>query len=196
MISIDQSKMWTALEVRLAVTKNPRHRAMLEVVIEHAKAEAARSLERLLDTLVDEPEYHFWVGGRDIGPKGAAGVQQYYRDFVNSGGAIFESPKDRVVVDDHNVVSEAEVRNLIPGAVARRRGYGVPDDAGHYIVRFRNVVFFEFGDDPTRALGEDSYTTFDPAAFERVDDSELPPTYVDYLAAIADAPTGGPQTRA
>ena len=91
------------------------------------------------------------------------------------------------MVDDHNVVSEAEVRNLVPGPVAKRRGYRVPDESGHYLVRFRNVVFFEFGEDPARALGEDSYTTMDPDAFERVDDAELPHAYVDYLAELSAA---------
>jgi hypothetical protein len=191
MIAFDQSKMWEALDERRAITDHPRHRQMLDVVIEHAKAEAERSIERLMATLTESPEYHFWVGGRDLGPKGQANVYAYYRDFVKSGGAVFESPKDRVVVDDHNVVSEAEVRNLVPGAVARRRGYHVPDDSGHYLVRFRNVVFFAFGEDPTRALGEDSYTTMDPEAFERVDDAQLPRAYVDYLAAISSTSTAG-----
>jgi hypothetical protein len=81
-------------------------------------------------------------------------------------------------------VSEAEVVNLVSGQIARRRGYRVPDEAGHYLVRFRNVVFFEFGDDPTRALGEDSYTSINPDAFERVSDDDLPPAYLDYLAEV------------
>jgi hypothetical protein len=189
MIAFDQSNMWRALEERLATTDDPRHRTMLEAVIEHARAEADRSVERLMATLVEAPEYHFWVGGRDIGPKGKSEVRAYYQNFVAGGGAVFESPKDRVVVDDHNVVSEAEVSNLVPGAVAKRRGYTVPDESGHYLVRFRNVVFFEFGDDPTRALGEDSYTTMDPAAFERVDDADLPGVYLEYLAEISDTST-------
>ena len=136
-----QSTMWQAIEERLAITTNPRHRAMLEVVIADAQAEADRSVERLMATLVDDPQYHFWVGGRDVGPKGRTAVVAYYEQFVGSGGAVFESPKDRVVVDDHNVVSEAEVRNVVPGSVAKRRGYRVPDETGHYVVWFRNVVF-------------------------------------------------------
>ncbi|HLM16500.1 MAG TPA: hypothetical protein VK549_01680 [Acidimicrobiia bacterium] len=103
---------------------------------------------------------------------------------MGSRGAVFESPTDRVVVDDHNVVSEAEVRNVVPGSVAKRRGYHVPDVTGHYVVWFRNVVFFEFGDDPTRSLGEDSYTTFDPDRYERVDDADLPTAYRDYIAEL------------
>jgi hypothetical protein len=178
--------MWVALEARLAVTENPRHRQMLEVVVEHAKAEAERSVERLMATLVEEPQYHFWIGGRDVGPKGAHGVQTYYENFVAGGGAVFASPKDRIVVDDHNVVSEAEVTNIVSGALAKARGYNVPDGDGHYVVRFRNVVFFEFGDDAMHALGEDSYTTMDPDAFERISDADLPSVYVEYLAEIAE----------
>ena len=184
MVSVDQSQMWLALEERLHHTNDPRHRQMLQAVIEHARAEADRSVERLMNTLVGDPQYHFWVAGRDIGPKGAAAVRDYYVEFVRGGGAVFASPKDRVVVDDHNIVSEAEVVNLVSGQIARRRGYRVPDEAGHYLVRFRNVVFFEFGDDPTRALGEDSYTSINPDAFERVSDDDLPPAYLDYLAEV------------
>jgi hypothetical protein len=133
----DQAKMWQAIEARLAATDNPRHRQMLEVVIEHAKAEADRSVERLMATLVDDPQYHFWVRARDVGPKGRDRVHDYYVAFATSGGAVFESPKDRIVVDDHNVVSEAEVKNYVPGTVAKARGYNVPDESGHYLVRFR-----------------------------------------------------------
>ena len=139
-------------------------------------------------TSVDNPQYHFWVRARDVGPKGRDRVHEYYVTFATSGGAVFESPKDRIVVDDHNVVSEAEVKNSVPGTVAKARGYNVPDESGHYVVRFRNVVFFEFGDDPTRALGEDSYTQMDPDAWERVAETDLPKSYVDYLAELAALP--------
>jgi len=184
-VNFDQAKMWHALEDRLAATENPRHRQMLEVVIEHAKAEADCSVERLMATLIDDPQYHFWVRGRDVGPKGRDAVRSYYEQFATSGGAVFESPKDRVVVDDHHVVTEAEVRNYVSGAIATARGYSVPDDTGHYLVRFRNVVFFEFADDPAHALCEDSYTQIDPDAWERVEDDDLPPSYVAYLASLA-----------
>lgn len=181
---MDQAKMWEALVARRDATDDPRHRQMLDVVIEHAKAEADRSVERLMATLVDDPQYHFWVQGRDVGPKGADAVRAYYEQFVRGGGAIFESPKERIVVDDHCVVSEAEVTNLVSGAIARARGYHVPDADGYYLVRFRNVVWFDFGDDPTHALGEDSHTMFDPDAFEKVAEEDLPAVYTDYLAEI------------
>ena len=183
-MELDQSKMWTAIEERHARTDDPRHRQMLEVVIEHSKAEAARSVERLMATLVEDPQYHFWVNGRDVGPKGRQGVLDYYVNFVRGGGAVFESPKERIVVDDHNVVSEAEVRNIVTGAIAKARGYRVPDEQGYYEVRFRNIVFFTFGDDPTKAIGEDSYSQFDPDAWRRVDEADLPDAYRAYLAEL------------
>jgi hypothetical protein len=186
-MSFDQAKMWQALEDRLAVTENPRHRQMLQTVIDHAKAEAARDLDRMMATLVDDPQMHNWSNGRDHGPKGLKAVTEYYRNFCTSGGAVFESPKDRVVVDDHNIATEANVTNFVSGKIAKARGYTVPDESGHYAVRFRNVIFFAFGEDPTRALSEDSNTSFDPDAWERVADADLPQQYLDYLAELSVA---------
>jgi hypothetical protein len=48
------------------------------------------------------------------------------------------------------------------------------------------VVFFAFGDDPTLALGEDSYTSMDPDGFERITDADLPPAYIAYLTELDD----------
>ena len=141
MAIIDQSSIWQALEQRLARTENPRHRQMLETVIEHGKAEAARSIDRLMATLVPDPQYHLWTGGRDHGPKGYDAVHEFYRQFVMSGGAVFNSPKHRIVVDDDNVVHEGVMSALISGADAERRGYNVPDESGHYLVQLRSVAF-------------------------------------------------------
>ncbi|CAB4758257.1 unannotated protein [freshwater metagenome] len=54
-------------------------------------------------------------------------------------------------------------------------------------LRFRNVIFFAFGEDATRALSEDSNTSFDPEAWERIADADLPPSYLDYLAELDGA---------
>jgi hypothetical protein len=183
MLKFDQSRIWADLEARLARTENPRHRQLLETVIAHGKAEAALDVDGLMATLVPEPQYHFWIGGRDLGPKGYDGVRAYYEAFATSGGAVFESPKERIVVDDDTIAHEGVISNLVPGSVAKSRGYNVPSEDSHYLVRFRNVVFWSF-DAEGLALGEDSYTAIDPDDFERVDDADLPPVYLDYLAAI------------
>jgi hypothetical protein len=185
MLDFDPSRGWEALEARLARTESPRQRQMLETVIEHVKAEADQSLERLMATLVPDPQYHFWVGGKDVGPKGHQAVRDYYATFVASGGAIFQTPKDRIVVDDDNLAYEGTISNIVPGRVAKARGYNIDDEGAHYLVRFRNVVFWSF-DDEGLATGEDSYTAIDPDDFERLDPSDLPQVYLDYLTALGE----------
>ena len=184
MLDFDPARGWEALEARLARTESLRQRKMLETVIEHVKAEADRSLDRLMDTLVAEPEYHFWVGGKDVGPKGYQAVRAYYASFVAGGGAVFQTPKDRIVVDDDAIAYEGVITNIVPGRVAKARGYGIDDEDAHYLVRFRNVVFWSFDADGL-ALGEDSYTTIDPDDFDVLEASDLPQEYLDYLDSLS-----------
>jgi hypothetical protein len=185
MIDFDPRRGWGALEARLERTESPRQRKMLETVIEHVRAEADMSLDRLMDTLVAEPEYHFWVGGKDVGPKGYKAVRDYYATFVASGGAVFQTPKDRIVVDDDTVAYEGVISNIVPGRVAKARGYTIDDEHAHYLVRFRNVVFWSFDDDGL-AIGEDSYTAIDPGDFDVIDPADLPEAYVQYLESLGE----------
>jgi hypothetical protein len=185
MLDFDPRRGWEALQARLDRTESTRQRTMLETVIEHVRAEIDMSLDRLMATLVAEPEYHFWVGGKDVGPKGYDAVRDYYATFVASGGAVMQSPKDRIVVDDDNIVYEGVISNIVPGRVAKARGYTIDDEGAHYLVRFRNVVFWSFDSDGL-ALGEDSYTAIDPDDFDQVDPSDLPDAYVTYIESLGE----------
>jgi hypothetical protein len=182
-MDMDQSISWRQLEERLARTTNPRHRKMLQTVIDHATAESTGDVEGLMATLVDDPQYHFWSGGRDWGPKGRAAVQAFYENFVASGAGFFESAKPRIVVDDDNVVTESAMRGIVPGVVARARGCDVDDVDGHYLVTARTVIFWPFNE-AGELLGEDSYGSSDVSDCQRVPDDELPDAYVAMLDAI------------
>jgi hypothetical protein len=177
------ARSWEALQARLDRTENQRHRQLLQVVINHVKFEIDRSLDGLMGTLVADPQYHFWSNGKDHGPKGYDAVRSYYEAFVLDGGAVFESIKERIVVDDDIVSHEGATHNLVSGEIAKRRGYTVPDATGHYLVHFRNNVWWSF-DESGLALGEDSYTQFDRDAWERIPDQNLPKCYLDHLAEI------------
>ena len=183
MLDFDPTRSWQALEERLERTESPRQRQLLQVVIDHVKAEVARDVDGLMATLVADPKYYFWVGGKDVGPKGFEGVRTYYENFVADGGAVLESIKERIVVDDDTIAHENINRNLVSGEIAKRRGYTVPDTAGHFLVRFRTVIWWSF-DEAGLAYGEDSYSTIDPDDWERVPEEELPQGYLDYLAEI------------
>lgn len=183
MLDFDQSVSWKDLEARLAITESPRQRHMLELVIEHVKAETVGDVDTLMVGLVAEPAYHFWSNAGDYGPKGYDGIRRHYDDFIKSGGAVLSSPKERIVVDDWTIVHEGVITTLAPWSVAKERGYAIPAENGHYLMRMRTVVFWSF-DDEGLALGEDAYSTIVPTDFERVPDDELPKVYTDYLASI------------
>lgn len=185
-MDFDQSASWQQLEERLGRTTNPRHRVMLQTVIDHAKAEARGDADALMATLSDDPQYHFWNAGRDWGPKGLSGVRAFYENFVASGAGFFESHKPRIVVDDDNVVTESVMRGIVPGVIARARGCDIDDVNGHYLVSARTVIFWPF-DEECRLIGEDSYGSSDVTDCHRVAEDELPPAYVAMLDAIGFA---------
>jgi hypothetical protein len=186
MPTFDLSITWRELEKRLERTTSPRQRRMLQTVIDHGKAEAAASVDGLMDTLCADPQYHFWSGGRDVGPKGHAAVRGYYENFVAGGEGFFESRKSRIVVDDDTVVTETELRQLVPGSVAARRGYPIPDPDGHYLVFARTVILWPFNE-AGELVGEDSYGSSDTSVFELIPDEELPAQYVAMLRSIGRA---------
>jgi SnoaL-like domain len=182
-MTFDQSITWRQIEERLARTTNPRHRMMLQTVIDHAIAESSGDVDGLMATLGDDPRYHFWSNGKDWGPKGREQVRAFYEGFVASGAGFFESSKPRIVVDDDTVVTECVIRGLVPGAIARERGYDVPDVDGHYVVTARTAIFWPF-DEAGELVGEDSYGSSDVTDFEQVADEDLPPAYVAMLEAV------------
>jgi hypothetical protein len=182
MTTLDQSLMWKSMEERLARTTNPRHRQMLQAVIEHSRAEARGDLEAVLATLAPEPEYHFWADGHDIGPKGRDAVAKFYGTLVSSGGFFLESPKDRIVVDDDNVVTEMRVRQILHGLSARANGYDVDDDDAFYLISFRAVMLWPFTEDGL-LIGEDSYVSRDIKDIERLDDADVPSDLRKLVAA-------------
>ena len=185
-VNFDQAKMWHALEDRLAATENPRHRQMLEVVIEHTKAEADCSVERLMATLIDDPQYHFWVRGRDVGPKGRDAVRSYYEQFRDQwrrGLRVTEGPGGgrRSPRRDRSRGAQLRIRRDRHGPrLLRPRRHGSLPRA----VPQRRLLRVR-GRSGAHALCEDSYTQIDPDAWERAADDDLPPSYVAYLASLA-----------
>jgi hypothetical protein len=184
---IDQSLMWKSVEERLAGTTDPRHRLLLETVIRHSKAEAASDLDAVLRTLAPNPEYHFWADGHDVGPKGMPAVTQFYQRLVHSGAAYLESPKERIVVDDDNVVTEQRVRQIVSGAVAKANGYQAAEGDAFYLIEFRAVIFWAFTPDG-KLSGEDTYVSRDLSAISRLDAADVPQPLRELTAADSSDP--------
>ena len=183
MNEFDQTVTWRTLEEHLATLSSPRQQAILQTVIDHAKAEAAADVDGLMKTLVDEPQYHFWGPGGDHGPKGYAGVRSYYEAYVKSGAAILMAPMHRIIVNDDSVANESVMTTLGSWQIAKQRGYAIPEERGHYAMRMQIVNLWTFDED-ARAYGEDAFTSIDPTDFDHLSDDELPEVYVEYLKSI------------
>jgi hypothetical protein len=182
MALVDQGLSARILEERLARTESPRHRAMLETVVEHLKAEADISLDRLLATLAPTPEYHLWHNGSDIGPKGRDAIAAFYSQLVAEKRGILEFEITRTVVDDDTVVTEGFIRAIQRGDVATSKGYLVDDEAASYLVTSRVTIFWPFNE-AGEMLGEDGYSNYDPTSARKLDESELPEVYKQLFAS-------------
>ncbi|WP_280833639.1 nuclear transport factor 2 family protein [Mycolicibacterium frederiksbergense] len=184
MAVIDPTRTWQPLEQRLAQTTDERHRLVLSTVIEHMKAEAEPNMERLMATVSPEAEYHFWASGtEDIGPKTKPGVQAYYEAFVAGGSNVLEFEITRLVVDDHCLVTEGFLKQIYPGAVAAAIGVPVDDEAGDYLVVFRQLLLWPI-DENGLVLGEDSYNP-GVVSVTKLSREDLPQAYIDLKHATA-----------
>jgi hypothetical protein len=164
-----------AFTERLRCTENPRHRQLLETVIAHDQAEAARDLEATMVTLTAEPQYGRYWGTQDVAPKGNAAVRAFYEELFSSGGiGNLKSDVKRVVVDDHTVIAEFTVTALWPWRVARSLGCSVEEESGHFAIHRPLVTVIPFGDD-LKMCGECSYGG--GFWWERVPDDALSPGY-------------------
>jgi hypothetical protein len=153
---VDRGLSARRVQERLERTEDPRERAMLTTVCEHLRAEADVDVDRLVSTLSDQPNYHLWNAGRDIGPDDYESVLAYYQDLVAVKRHILEFDIERIVVDHDTVVTEGWIRALNLGTVARARGWLVDDDDATYLVTQRVVIFWPF-DAEGKMTGEDGY---------------------------------------
>ncbi len=112
----DPDRSWEALDRRIAVEKSPRRKQLLTQVRDHMQTEISGDLDGVMATLVDAPQYHMRGLGFDMGPKGREAVRVFYRDMMAAGNHRFMFDIQRIVVDDHAVVTEGHMRTKTTGA--------------------------------------------------------------------------------
>ncbi len=157
----DPERSWQVLEDRIDAEDDPRRRRLLEQVRDHLRAEIRGELAPLMDTLVDDPHYHLWGLGPEMGPKGRRAVAAFYTEMIASGGNRFEFDIRRIVVDRHSVVTEGVMRTVVPGAVLAASGvaevHGAPvDPDARYVSENRILTVWPAAADG-RLEGEDIY---------------------------------------
>ncbi|MGP3533986.1 hypothetical protein ACTU3I_04250 [Microbacterium sp. RD1] len=183
-MKFDASLTYTSYEPHMHKAQNDRQRRQLAKVVAHAKGEVQADLGPVMDSLAPDPQYHEYgvfadVPG-DTGPKGWDEVLANYNEMVETGSYVIESIKDRLMIDDHEIVTDGRYRQILPAKVAKAMGYVAEDDdsARHYLLSGITVVFWRF-DENEQALGEDRYVldkTIEPLAPE-----DLPDDYPERL---------------
>jgi hypothetical protein len=157
----DPERSWHSLEERIAKEEDPRCRQLLEQVRDHMRTEIRGEFEALMATLVDDPQYHLWGLGADMGPKGRDAVATFYTDMIANGGNHFEFEIRRIVVDHDAVVTEGVMRTLMPGAAVLASGIselaGSPVDTGARYVSENQILTVWPADEDGRIKGEDIY---------------------------------------
>lgn len=158
---LDSERGWQSLTRFIDDQSNPEHKALLEMVQEHMRTEVRGQHAALMDTLVDDPQYHMWGGPEDTGPKGRQAVSDFYQAMFDNNGQTFEFEVRRVIVDDNGVVTEGRLRTPMPGSGLLAAGVeevdGEPvDPDGMYVNEAQLLTVWPAGEGG-KLVGEDIY---------------------------------------
>ncbi len=157
--TFDPDQSWGALERRMETEKDPRRLKLLTEVRDHMRTEITGQLDGLMDTLTADPAYHFRGLGFDMGPKGRENVHAFYRDMIASGGNRFQFDIQRIVVDEHSVVTEGFMRSVTRGqdliATGTTEVNGEPVDAAANYLSENLILTVWPADEDGKLIGED-----------------------------------------
>src|SRR5262249_14176672 len=154
------------LDAASAKFADRRRREMVAVFRDHVVAEMHGDLDRIMGTLVPNPQYHGWGPTGDVAPKGYDAVEAFYAEWLALKGNYFDIDVTCLVVDDVHCVSEQSQRVIISGEsfLAGRWGRNLQeanpdafdafDSSGHYLMTSRSLIIVPF-DGEGRMEGED-----------------------------------------
>ncbi len=183
-MEFDASLTWKSYLPHMHKAKTDRQRRQLDAVFAHAKGEVEADLGPVMDSLCPDPQYHeygvFADRPGDTGPKGWDEVLANYNEMVASGTYVIESVKDRLLIDDEQIITDGRYRQILPARAAKDMGYVAEDDdrSTHYMLEGITVVFWTF-DENEKALGEDRYVL--DKSITPIDPADLPADYPDRL---------------
>jgi hypothetical protein len=179
---IDQALTYRPIEEKLAKTTNPRHRMMLQRLLQHARGEVEEDLEAVLATLAPHPVYRVWRGPPEMNPEGAEAVRNYYiHEIFGKGRHCIESNKERIVVDDETIITEGVLRSVMWGRDARENGFDVDDLEAYYLIKYRMLVVWPF-DEEVYIIGEQSYSAYPQDLIRKIDASDVPDSLKAHVA--------------
>jgi hypothetical protein len=157
------------LKARSAEIENPKHAAMLDVLIEHATAEVRDlDIDRTMATLAGDCVYHHYgdqtavrAAGMPRVLQGSDEVRAHYLHGMESGTLRMDSLEVEVehfFISDDAIAWDGFVRARVPGSALVAAGAPLPGGGtaeDDYVHRIRTAIVIPFRDG--LMLGEDYY---------------------------------------
>lgn len=167
MIQFEPYESWLPLRERAAQTTTPRHKALLNEVANHMEAEIKGQLDPLMATLTAEPIYHFWhVGPENMILQGYEAVAGFYQDMFARKGNQFHVVNERIMVDDHGVITEGKVRQIYKRqdltALGVTQSSGQDIESSELWLSNTQLITVWPADSDAKLVGEDIYFGEDP----------------------------------
>jgi hypothetical protein len=183
MAIIDQTITYKGVEAKLAATTNPRHRKILEQLLQHSRGEVEEDLDAVLGTLCKDPLYRSSIGTPEMNPQGMEGVIRFYKEQIfGKGRHCLESTKPRILVSDDAIVTEGTVRSVHWGQDLIDTGTQGVDADGFYLLTYQMLIVWPY-DEQCRITGEESWSRRTGSNYmQKITEADLPESFARYVA--------------
>jgi len=175
---------WLTLDSAWREQPTQRRQTLVKAVRDHMEYEIRGDLEALMATLTAEPVYHFWgTGPGNMLMQGRDAVRDFYSNMIAVRGNQFEVVVENLIVGDHHVVTEGQVKQVRRGAEVRAFGVlhidDTPIEDDELILTTAQLVTIWPGDAEGKLIGEDIYFGESPVSHaERITPADLPDYYI------------------
>ena len=180
--AINPHHSWLPLEAAAAREGDPRRRALITQVRDHMEHEIKGQLDPLMDTLTEQPIYHFWGNDAPNVIAGRAAVRAFYAGMFQTGGQQFEVVVDKVLATDDHVITEGQVKQVHKGEALNGMGLRTvgeePVTAGSLWLACAQLVTLWPADAAGKLIGEDIYFGESPfSTLKKISRDDLPPYF-------------------
>jgi len=186
----DVRNLVTEPDALLAVTENPRHRAILLNFRRHALLEVSGRWEEILrpEMIVDDPYYRINENGESVHLRGKADISAFYAGLTKAGLNVFGPIRENIAVADWGLAIESFFGNHVPGRVLRDQGEDIDDPDGHYQLTHYMASFWPYDAD-CRLIGEHIYEDTGSRRIEKMDAADVitPQRARELLAPLLEA---------
>lgn len=175
----------------LAVTENPRHRAILLNFRRHALLEVSGRWREILqpDMVVDEPFYRINENGNSLHLRGKAEIGAFYQGLTDARLNVFGPISEHVAVADWGLAIESYFGNHVPGRHLVQQGVDIDDPDAYYQLTHYMASFWPYDGDGL-LIGEHIYEDVASRRIEKMDPADVitPERARELLAPLLDGP--------